>query len=181
MTSNEEKIYTLDTDWLIHTMTHYPLDIAPEVWAHIKYLIDNGRIIICDPVYQEILEQEDELSAWLKANLGKALREPGEKEFEFVKEEIMANYEEQFSNWFTLDDPNGIEADPFLVATAAVGGFIVVTGENRKIMQSNSHLSKTPNVCDFFSIPCIGNDPRNSKQSPTVDFLRDSGYRTTNI
>jgi hypothetical protein len=177
MTADEGKIYTLDTDWLAHTMTNYPLDIAPEVWAHIKHLIDTGRIIICDPVYQEVLEQEDELSEWLKANIGRALKEPGEGEFKFVEEEIMAHYEETFSNWFTLDDPNGIEADPFLVATAVVGGYVVVTGENKKIMQSNSHLSKTPNVCDFFGVPCICNNPRDSKQSPTVDFLRDSGYR----
>lgn len=81
------------------------------------------------------MEQYDELSKWVKVNIGNALKLPEENEFEFVATKIMAEYESKFSNWFTLDDPNGIEVDPFLVAFAATRNLIVVTGESKKTMQ----------------------------------------------
>ena len=172
-----QKIYVLDTDWLVVAMTQYPPDIVPEFWDHLLSLIQQDRIIICDPVYQEIMYQDDDLSKWLKTNVNGALVEPTDEDLIFVKEKIMSEYEQKFSNWFNLDDPNGLSADPFLVATAAVRKAVVVTNESKKIMQANTPISKVPNACDSFGVECICSDPKNHRQSSIVDFLRDSGFR----
>ncbi len=178
MSSNTtEKIYVLDTDWMVVAMTQYPPDIVPEFWDHLSRLIHNGQIFICDPVYQEVLHQDDDLSAWLKINANGAHIDPSDEDLTFVKDHIMSQYQEKFSNWFSIDDPNGLAADPFLVALAANKKAVVVTYESKIIMQKNTPISKVPNACDEFGIECICNDRKNHKQSPVVDFLRDSGFR----
>ncbi len=172
-----DKIYTLDTNFMVDGMALYPVDIAPDIWEHILQMINEGRIIICDPVYQEILAQDDDVSKWLKTNVNGALIEPTEEDLQFVQDEIMAHYEEKFSKWFGLEDPNGLDADPFLVATAATRKITLVTGENKLIMQENTPLRKIPNVCEGLEVECICNDRKNTKQFPMIDFLRDSGFR----
>jgi hypothetical protein len=176
MANEHATIYTLDTDVLVHAMNTYPLDISPDIWEHIGNMLSDGRILICDPVYQEIQEQEDDLSAWLKVNInGSHIEEPSAEDFAFVQDVIMQHYEERYSNWFHLEDPNGLDADPFLVATAATRNLTVVTFEQRKIMQKDTPISKVPNVCDLLNIRCIGNE-KDKKQSPILDFLRDSEF-----
>ena len=44
-------------------------------------------------------------------------------------------------------------ADPWLIATAALTGEIVVTQE--KLVASNSHKIKIPNICKDFNVQCI--------------------------
>lgn len=174
----ENKIYTIDADWLIQFSTHYPIDIAPDFWEHLLTLIAEGRVFICDPVYQEIMQQDDDLSQWLQANInGAHIEEPSGEDFDFVRDRIMSQYEEKFSRWFGLEDPNGLDADPFLVATAATRGYVVVTGEGRKLIQKGSPVSKVPNACDEFGVECICTNRQDRKQSPIVDFFRDSGFR----
>lgn len=170
------KTYVLDINWLVEAMTQYPPDIMPEFWVHLRKLIANEQIIMCDPVYQEIMEQDDELSQWVKTNINGAHVNPSDEDLDFVKEQIMSVYEEKFSKWFDLDEPSGLLADPFIVATAAIRGAVVVTYETGKIMQIGTPISKLPNACEAFDVGCIFKD-KHGKQSPIVDFLRDSGYR----
>lgn len=172
-----EKVYVLDTDWLIKAITDRPLDLDPEFWDHLSRLIQSERIIVCDPVYQELMEQDDDLSEWIKANSNGAHIDPDDDVLQFVKDRIMSQYQEKFSNWFSIDDPNGLAADPFLVAMAATRKAVVVTNESKKIMQANTPISKVPNACDEFGVECIFNDSKSHKQSSIVDFLRDSGFR----
>ena len=130
----------------------YGLDIAPRYWELIDEMIESGQIACPIRVYDELLEGQDDLSAWAKARRRSGLflepDTPVQQAYALVVQFVADNYPDNQARRRFMD-----RADPWVIAHARVGGGAVVTSENR--VPSNSVQVKIPNVCDQFKVRSI--------------------------
>jgi hypothetical protein len=63
-------VFILDANFFIQAhRINYPLDVATGFWKKVKDLSESGKIISIDKVKNEIFENEDALTDWIKKNL----------------------------------------------------------------------------------------------------------------
>jgi len=158
-------IYLIDTNSLVTPKaTYYPLDLAPTFWASMAEKIQDGSIAILDLVKKEILKpkEKDDLALWItELNIGQYV--------DHRQQEIVNTYANVLQS--IQDDPCYSEkalrawadqsvADPWLVATAAVYGYTIVTFETYvHINKGNpSGTPKIPNIAEkLLENPKAGN------------------------
>ncbi len=106
--------------------------------------MDDGRILSPREVYNEILEEEDEIAAWAKRR-SRAFVDPT-----FVVQQEVRNILQ------LLPNPGiGDRADPFVIAEAKVRGLAVVTYEGRNFGgPTRRWWSKMPGLCQQFGVSC---------------------------
>jgi len=63
MTSN---CYIIDTSSLVKLNRENPLDVYPSVWKKLETLVAAGRLIAPKEVFNEISQNDDQLSKWDK-------------------------------------------------------------------------------------------------------------------
>lgn len=106
----KKNFYIIDSCSLIDLNRHNPLDVFPSLWKRIKELIDANMLISHIEVLNEITQQDDTLTAWLKANK-KMFRDFSQKQAKIVKQ-ILAKYPS-----FVKKDSK-YDADSWLIALA---------------------------------------------------------------
>jgi hypothetical protein len=154
-----ETKYLIDTNSLITPQnTYYPFDIAPVFWESMAQKIQDGSIAILDLVKKEILKPEtkDDLSTWMSSlKIGRYIHHK--------QQEIINMYAKVFQS--VQNDPCFSEkalhvwadasvADPWLIATAAVYGYTIVTFEKFVNVNKNnpSKAPKIPNIAAKFNV-----------------------------
>jgi hypothetical protein len=150
--------FSFDTSALIEPWTRrYPPDIFWPLWEWLEHLINEDVVTAIDEVKLEINRQDDELTAWTKAQ-SKLFVSPNTDVQEALRTVLsmfpnLADYERDRSG-----------PDPWVVAHALASGLSVVTYET----MGKAHKPKIPNACAHFGIPCVS----------LVDVLRQTGYKS---
>lgn len=145
MTSN---CYIIDTSSLVKLNKDNPLDVFPTIWGKLKDLIDNDRLVAPKEVFNEINQNDDQLSEWVKTQK-KMFKEPTPRQIELVQEIL-----NKYPSLIKVD--RKYDADPWVIALA-----IELTIQKRiisikRIVVSEEKLRgervRIPLVCDEYKI-----------------------------
>ncbi len=119
------------------------------LWARFDELVANGEIVSTREALREIEDgAPDELLDWAKHN-NKLFAMPTAAEGAFVARIYAVRHFQQNIEQQKLLR-GGKNADPFVIAKAAVEGRAVVTME-----QFKRNAAKIPNICQHFGIMCL--------------------------
>jgi len=103
-------IYIIDTSSLVKLNRNNPIDVFPSIWEKLKFLADNNRLIAPREVLNEIKQNDDMLSKWVK-NQKKMFKEPTQRQIELVQE-ILRDFPA------LIDTERKFDADPWVIALA---------------------------------------------------------------
>ena len=139
------KIYCIDTSALIAAWyERYKPNRFPKLWEQLDQLIADGRLLSSSLVLRECSKQRsEELHGWLK---------PREAMFLVPDETVQGQVDYIVNTYIGLVSAGKekFQADPFVIAQAKVGGYIVVTEET-----GPTSLAKIPGVCNAMKVGCI--------------------------
>jgi len=140
-------MYIFDTSSFIEIFNFYPKRF-PSLWNEFDELVSKKRILSVKEVFKEINERNDLKTEWAKRN-NKIFLEPDEKEASFVVEIFKIKHFQS-----SLEEKKrligGNFADPFVIASAKIREYTVVTQEKYK-----KNGTKIPNICEYFNISCL--------------------------
>lgn len=102
--------YIIDTSSLVKLNRENPLDVYPSVWKKLETLVTAGRLIAPKEVFNEINQNDDQLSKWAKLQR-KMFKETTPKQIEFVQQ-ILNNHPT------LIDVDRKYDADPWVIALA---------------------------------------------------------------
>ena len=141
--------YVFDTSPLSTLFKNYYRRRFPTLWQHFDELVDNGDIVSTREVLREIEDGPVEsLREWAAQN-GELFTMPAAEEGGFVARiYAVQHFQQNIERQKMLK--GGRNADPFVIAKAAVTERTVVTME-----QWQPNAAKIPNICDHFDIPCV--------------------------
>jgi len=143
-------MYLLDANTYIQAKNiYYQLDFCPAYWHFLDQQFAAGILRSIENVYDELSPAGDELAGWVKER---------KEHFEPV---VSNNIQQQFKQvvQHIMDLPNKSPlsvnaflngADPWLIATAALTGAIIVTQEVPA--PADSRKVKIPNICRDFNV-----------------------------
>lgn len=122
---------------------YYAFDLVPTYWEELTQKAKTGRIILLDMVKAEIDKGEDDLTNWLNEtnnfvtcnHVSPAIISKYQEVMQYVQN--CGFYKEQALHTWA---PANI-ADPWLIATASVHGYTIITSE----MPSGGLSKKNPN------------------------------------
>jgi hypothetical protein len=141
--------YVFDTNAFGHLFHSYYRGRFPSLWANYDVLVGNGSITSTREVYREIDDGPVEgLRDWAKANK-RLFPTPTADEGLFIAQIFSVEHFQQVIEQKKLLK-GGKNADPFIVARAAVIGGTVVTMEKEP-----QKGAKIPNIWRHFGIPCV--------------------------
>jgi len=141
-------VVVADTSALIGAWhAHYPPASIRGFWAFLDEAMHDGRVIVPSLVFDEIVEQSDGLSRWLR-DRHQLVVPPGEDVQRF------AGYLQATYRFAVGRD----KADPFVIAEAHVRVFVVATYEGRsptgKTAKSKKDVDSMPTICKAEKIAC---------------------------
>lgn len=141
--------YVFDTNAFGQLFHSFYRSRFPSLWAHFDELIDDGLITSTREVYREIDDAPvQSLRAWAKDNK-ELFPTPTAAEAGFVSRIFAVKHFQQIIEQKKLLK-GGKNADPFIIARAAVLEGTVVTMESEP-----KNGAKIPNICRRFGIPCF--------------------------
>lgn len=141
--------YAFETSSFSVLFKHFYRKRFPSLWNRFDILVDNAQIASTREVSREIKDSSlENLRKWLNDHQS-LFTTPTAEEGAFVTRiyatpHFQQNIEQK-KIW-----KGGKNADPFVIAKAAVSGYTVVTEESLK-----SNAAKIPNICKHFGIQCI--------------------------
>ena len=140
-------MYCIDTSALIDCWRAYPPDVFRSLWDHVDELARKGRLFSSVEVLLELKRREDDLYAWARRR-AYIFHEVDEQ-----AQRVVASIVDRFPSFVPPDSPDGVWADPYVVALAVVNKCTVVTGE--KPAQPNAKRIKIPDVCRELGVAWI--------------------------
>ncbi|HWX20302.1 MAG TPA: DUF4411 family protein [Candidatus Binatia bacterium] len=156
--------YLIDSDTLIRAKNDfYPFDSVPAFWTWLERLNETEVVFSIDKVKQELMDEGDQLSNWVKMHGAFFLKTDGsntQKALRDVAAWIVYHerYSESAKNTFLSC------ADYRLIGHAIALGATVITFE--KDEPAAVERIKIPSVCKQFNIPC-GNLWKLRKEYPS--------------
>jgi hypothetical protein len=141
--------YLLDANVLITAKnTYYGFQICPGFWDVLLYEHKRERVFSVEPIQDELLKGDDDLSEWVRTlpsgffiKCNRAVTDFGAmQKWAALNPQFMPAAKEKFAR----------VADGWLMATAKVLGFTVVTQE--KYNPDIKREVPIPNVCKHFSV-----------------------------
>ena len=149
--SDNAVVYIIDTSSLIDLGHLYPLGtpVFSAFWDRIKNLIEEKRLISMSFVKEEL--KDDDVREFFSDIFAFSI--PFTKEFQNMVKTILKKYPDMIR----LRSSHSSNADPFLVAAAILGGYVIVTEEklsrNFSIPRIASSFGvKTISVAEFLQI-----------------------------
>ena len=151
----KKNFYIIDSCSLVDLNRHNPIDIFPSLWNKLEGLIKSNMMISHIEVFNEITQQDDKLTEWLKKYKQVIFKKVTLRQSEIVKD-ILKKYPS-----FIKKDSK-YDADSWLIALAKeiqedpqknlVFNIkrLVVTEESLK-----GNKIKIPFICKQFGIDCI--------------------------
>lgn len=153
-------IYCIDSCSLMKSMRdRYPIGSFPGLWDQLGSAFQSGALVSSKAVLDEIKRGDDDLVKWVK---------PYEKYFIAINATQLIEAKTIINKHTGLVDAKATResADPYLVALSKTNGYILVTEEDRMMLQPNSRKTKLPNVCDAENVRCIR----------MVDMIKELGW-----
>jgi Domain of unknown function (DUF4411) len=142
-------MYVFDNSPLSTLFRNYYPSRFPTLWKRFDVLIDSGAIVSTREVLREINDGPIEgLRDWAKDN-SELFPSPIAAEGEYVAKIFAVGHLQQNIEMQKLLR-GGKNADPFVVAKAAVEKRGVVTMEKFK-----ANAAKIPNICKHFEVQCL--------------------------
>lgn len=140
--------YVFDTGPFVSLFANFYPSTFVTLWQNFDALIAEGEIVSTREAFREIEDQDDELRQWAKDHRA-VFTTPGAEEGAFVARIYgVAHFQANIEQRKLIQ--GGKNADPFVIAKAAVTGASVVTMEKFK-----PHAAKIPNICGHFDVPCL--------------------------
>lgn len=139
--------YCIDTSCIIAAWEErYPLENFPKFWTLFEQAIVNGKILAPEAVLDETEPKSAELHRWLKQHDGMFL--PLEEDIQRQARAVLAKHPR-----LVAAKKQRTAADPFVIATAAVRGLVIVTEEKPT---GNLNRPNIPDVCGDFGVAYVG-------------------------
>jgi len=157
---NKNTAFMVDTNTIITPCKkYYPFDLVPSFWSFLEARIKDGSIVILDKVYNELVAGEDDLTDWLKGIAPISLIEHKNPDIIKKYSDILTYIQTcGFYKPKALTEWSNIKvADPWLIASACVFDYTVVTFEEPNGNLSKSQpcsRSKIPDICKVFDVEC---------------------------
>jgi hypothetical protein len=140
-------IYAFDNSPLSVLFRNYYRRRFPTLWQRFDDLVDSVSIVSTREVLREIQDGAVEsLRDWAGQNLGLFTTPSAEEGLFVARIYAVAHFQQNIERQKLLR--GGRNADPFIIAKAAVAGCTVVTMEQRR-----PNGVKIPNICNHFGIP----------------------------
>ena len=137
-------IYCIDTSALISAWyERYKPSRFPKLWEELAQLIVLGRLVSSALVLAECNNRSPELSAWLAD--WESMFLPPDANVQARTRHIINTFQ-----GLVMQGKEKFAADPFVIATAEVHGFTVITEET-----GPTSLRKIPGVCNALRVPCL--------------------------
>jgi Domain of unknown function (DUF4411) len=138
--------YMIDTMVVINLHRILPRDVWPSVWDRVEKLVADGRGFTLRQVIEELEKVDDECGPWAKG-LDGFVMDAEEPEIRLVSQ-------------ITKDHPGWVQegsndADPWVIAHAAVHACYVVTEERAKGPGTPDEKLKIPNVAAEHNVECM--------------------------
>jgi hypothetical protein len=152
-------IYSVDTSALIDGLErYYPEEAFPALWERVQDLVDQGRFLISEEVWEEVQAQDAVAKAWCEPRKSQLIV-PTDAHIASAVQKILVDHERLVMN---LKGRN--RADPFVIAVAQLRGGVVVTGEGS---DGTPNRPKIPSVCLGLGLSCIR----------LLEMIRNEGWR----
>ena len=161
----KKNFYIIDSCSLIDLNRHNPIDVFPSLWKKIEDLINSDLMISHVEVFNEITQQDDVLTEWLK-KCKKMFRNFSSKQADLVSQIL-----KKYPSLIKLD--KRYDADPWLIALAKEiqeSPQQTLFSVKRLIVTEESlrgNKIKIPFVCKDFGIECINR----------VEMFRQEGWK----
>lgn len=132
--------YVFDTSALIDGIERfYPTRNFPRLWEALDSLIDEGRLRVAEEAWAEAIHADAPLKEWcLEADCA---RENSIYPTDLDVARVAGEIGIQFPKWVQQGGKN--QADPFVIATAELNGWTVISGETN----GGPGKPKIPYVC----------------------------------
>ncbi|MGF1543515.1 MAG: PIN domain-containing protein [Parvularculaceae bacterium] len=155
-------IYVFDTNIFSHIFRSYYAKTFKTFWDSFDKLVDNREITSTREVKRELADREafQHQETWLESHKYLFPRPTGD-EAAFVATIFQVEHFQQVIELKKMHK-GGKNADPFVIARAAILKGTVVTNEKPK-----KNGAKVPTICAHFKIPCI----------PLGDFMDEQGWQ----
>lgn len=139
-------VYCIDTNIIVILERYMPSDVHVGVWQEMETLIASGRAHMPREAYEELTHVDDGCATWCLGQNG-FVEQP---EADHVT--LVARITQAHPDW-VRDRTNA--ADPWVVAHAAIGGYVIVTDERPKGPGVIDRNLKIPNVASEHGLRCI--------------------------
>jgi hypothetical protein len=142
-------MYVFDTNVFISLGLYYPKRF-PTIWDRVNNLAEEKRLISVREVRRELETKcsDDHILDWVKQH-GYVFHIPTNEECQIVSEIFQKRQYLGFVKRNNLLKGLPV-ADPFIIASAKINGFCVVTQESNK-----SKGARIPTACIDFGVECI--------------------------
>ena len=142
-------MYVFDTSALSDLFGSYYPSRFPTLWELFDELVETGSVTSTREVAREIEQySRGGLEEWMEWNK-EFFSTPTATEAEFVREIYEVEHFRQNIELKKIQK-GGFNADPFVIAKAAVNDGVVVTLETEK-----PNAVRIPNICEHFEIECF--------------------------
>lgn len=133
--------YSIDTSALIDGLErYYPPAVFPAMWKQVDNLVEQGRILASEEVWEEAKKRTAAARTWMEPRLDSILVPTDERVAAAVRD-ILAHEDHRR---LVMNGKGRNAADPFVIAVAETHGCIVLTGEQA----GSKKRPKIPTVCD---------------------------------
>lgn len=160
----KENVYVIDANaFLTPSKNYYRFNIAPSYWKQFNELSEAGYIKTIDKVAKELKPKtkekfKDDIQLWYEDEFKGEIISTNTQEIfneyqsiiQFLNDSVKYS-EKAFLEWAQHADV----ADPWLIATAKVNDYTIVTFEGRINYNGGSPMGKAtiPNVCEDLIVP----------------------------
>ncbi len=144
---NRPWIYSVDTSALIDGLERfYPQETFPALWDRVDALIDQGRFLLSEEVWNEARERDAAVKAWCDGRDKTRIVVPTDVSVVQDVQSILATYPKLVKN---MKGRN--RADAFVISVARLRSGAVVTGE----VAGTEDKPKIPFICDRLNVQCM--------------------------
>lgn len=141
--------YAFDNSPLSTLFRNFYRTRFPSLWQRFDALVAQGSILSTREVLREIEDGPSEILREWSAENGAIFSTPTAEEAAFVTQIFgVRHFQQNIEQQKLLK--GGRNADPFIIARAAVAGCPVVSMEQLK-----PNSAKIPNICQHFNIECL--------------------------
>ncbi len=141
-------MYVIDTSVVSALHKNYYRDRFPSLWKSFDELVASGQITSTREAFRELEDFGGDSFIWAKENEVIFTTPDAAEAAVVVQIYSVAHFQANMEKQKLLK--GGRNADPFLIARAAVVGGTVLTMEQLK-----PGGAKIPNICAHFNVPCV--------------------------
>lgn len=153
-------VYSVDTSALIDGLErYYPEGTFPALWEQVDILVEAGRFLLSEEVWNEARTHDAAAKAWCDGRGKAKLVVPTDLAIVQEVQTILAAYPKLVKS---IKGRN--RADAFVIATARLKNAVVVTGEGAN---GTEDKPKIPYICQRLGVPCMG----------FLDLIKREGWR----